>query len=165
MDSLVSAVMPCFDARFWDDFNARFFITFWTLSSYDIQVPVEGYERENRRLQVQMSNAEDKELPIQKRKKERERCLAMLQKLTEEETQQTDHVKRVHERLRRESASWFDSRVQKMEMTTKFLQFCLFPRATFSALDAQFCAKFVHLLHTLRTPNFSTLICYDRVSD
>lgn len=28
-----------------------------------------------------------------------------------------------------------------------------------------YCAKFVHLIHTLKTPNFSTLLCYDRVSN
>lgn len=27
-----------------------------------------------------------------------------------------------------------------------------------------YCAKFVHLIHTLKTPNFSTLLCYDRVN-
>lgn len=51
-----------------------------------------------------------------------------------------------------------------MEMTTQFLQHCLFPRSIFTATDALYCAKFVHLLHTIKTPNFSTLICYDRVS-
>lgn len=54
--------------------------------------------------------------------------------------------------------------VAKMEMTTQFLQHCLFPRCIFTASDSLFCAKFVFLLHSLKTPNFSTLICYDRVS-
>lgn len=53
--------------------------------------------------------------------------------------------------------------VAKMEMTTQFLQYCLFPRCIFTASDAIFCAKFVYLLHMLKTPNFSTLICYDRI--
>lgn len=48
-------------------------------------------------------------------------------------------------------------------MTTQFLQYCLFPRCIFTASDALFCAKFVYLLHMLKTPNFSTLICYDRI--
>lgn len=36
-------------------------------------------------------------------------------------------------------------------------------RCTFTALDAIYCAKFVHTIHTLKTANFSTLLCYDRV--
>jgi len=39
----------------------------------------------------------------------------------------------------------------------------LFPRCIFSALDAQYCARMVQLIHELRVPNFSTLLCYDRV--
>ena len=50
-----------------------------------------------------------------------------------------------------------------MEMTTQFLQYRLFPRCIFTAQDALFCARFVYLLHMLKTPNFSTLICYDRI--
>ena len=48
-------------------------------------------------------------------------------------------------------------------MTTNFLQLCLFPRCRFTASDALYCGYFIQVLHTLKTPNFSTLICYDRV--
>jgi THO complex subunit 2 len=88
----------------------------------------------------------------------------MMEKLTEEESKQQEHNKRVEARLQKEKDQWFQSKVAKMEMTTQFLQHCLFPRCKFAASDALFCAKFVHLLHCLQTPNFSTLICYDRVS-
>jgi len=52
----------------------------------------------------------------------------------------------------------------KNETITQFLQLCIFPRCCFTASDAVYCAKFIHILHDLKTPNFSTLICYDRVS-
>lgn len=145
--------------------SARFFVTFWTLKMYDIRVPAESYDRENKRLREQIQQTEEnKDLPLAKRKKERERCLAMMSKLVDEETRQTEHVKRITDRLKKDVSLWFDPKTQKMEMTTKFLQFCLFPRAIFSSSDAIFCAKFIHLLHSLKTPNFSTLICFDRVS-
>ena len=51
----------------------------------------------------------------------------------------------------------------KSEMTTNFLQLCLFPRCRFTASDALYCGYFIQVLHILKTPNFSTLICYDRV--
>ena len=41
----------------------------------------------------------------------------------------------------------------------------MFPRCVFTASDAVYCAKFVHMLHNLKTPNFSTLLCFDRVSN
>lgn len=52
----------------------------------------------------------------------------------------------------------------KNETITKFLQLCLFPRCVFSAIDAVYCARFVELVHQQKTPNFCTLLCYDRVS-
>lgn len=51
----------------------------------------------------------------------------------------------------------------KNETITQFLQLCVFPRCCFTASDAVYCAKFIHILHDLKTPNFSTLICCDRV--
>ncbi|KAG8144557.1 hypothetical protein E2320_013047 [Naja naja] len=69
------------------------------------------------------------------KKKERERCTALQDKLLEEEKKQLDHVERL----------------------------CIFPRCIFSAIDAVYCARFVELVHQQKTPNFSTLLCYDRV--
>ena len=54
------------------------------------------------------------------------------------------------------------SRSDKNETITQFLQFCLFPRCIFTSSDAIYAAKFVSVIHMLMTPNFSTLICYDR---
>lgn len=68
---------------------------------------------------------------------------------------------------RQEKDSWFLSRSAKSaknETITQFLQLCLFPRCTFTTVDAMYCAKFVHTIHSLKTANFSTLLCYDRVS-
>jgi THO complex subunit 2 len=33
----------------------------------------------------------------------------------------------------------------------------------FTQIDAFYCAKFIQLIHSLKTPNFSTIICYDRI--
>ena len=52
----------------------------------------------------------------------------------------------------------------KNRTITQFLQLCIFPRCRFTATDAIFCAKFVYMLHTQQTPNFSTLLFLDRVS-
>ncbi|XP_054160183.1 THO complex subunit 2-like [Oppia nitens] len=161
---LVKSIVPAYSAKFWDDLSPRFFVTFWTLTMYDLQVPTQSYERELKKFKDQITAADDnKDLAPNKRKKEKEKCLSMMEKLTDEEAKQQDHKSRVLARLQKEKDQWFQSKVAKMEMTTQFLQHCLFPRCKFAASDALFCAKFVHLLHVLQTPNFSTLICYDRI--
>ena len=84
----------------------------------------------------------------------------------EEQKRQKDHVEKVMARLKREKDSWFFSRSAKLaknETITTFLQLCLFPRCIFTANEAIYCAKFVQVIHSLKTPNFSTLICFDRV--
>lgn len=63
---------------------------------------------------------------------------------------------------------WFkprDVKTGKNETITQFLQHCLFPRCIFTMMDAMYCAKFIHVLHSLKTSNFSTLLCYDRVRE
>lgn len=44
-----------------------------------------------------------------------------------------------------------------------FIQHCILPRATFSCVDALYCAKFVDLLHDLNVPYFNTLLYYFRL--
>ena len=86
--------------------------------------------------------------------------------MTDEQRRQKDHVEKVMARLKREKDSWFFSRSAKLaknETITTFLQLCLFPRCIFTANEAIYCAKFVQVIHSLKTPNFSTLICFDRV--
>ncbi|KAL0176837.1 hypothetical protein M9458_029167, partial [Cirrhinus mrigala] len=121
--------------------------------------------------------------PLNKKKKEKERCTALQDKLQEEEKKQLEHVQRVLHRLKLEKDNWLLARSlqcskalrvsltpvfslfsesTKNETITKFLQLCIFPRCVFSAIDAVYCARFVELVHQQKTPNFCTLLCYDR---
>merc|ERR1711915_537955 len=100
------------------------------------------------------------------RKKEIDRLNTLMERLQDEEKRHKEHVERVMARLRQEKDAWFLSRTArsaKNETITQFLQFCLFPRCIFTSSDAIYAAKFVSVIHTLKTPNFSTLICYDRI--
>lgn len=110
-----------------------------------------------------------------------------MDKLQDERKKQQEHVDKVLQRLQQQKDHWFLSRSAKSaknETITQFLQLCLFPRylnfkiinlnsflqfdfynrCTFTALDALYCAKFVLTIHNLKAANFSTLLCYDRVS-
>uniref|UniRef100_A0A3P8WX89 THO complex subunit 2 n=1 Tax=Cynoglossus semilaevis TaxID=244447 RepID=A0A3P8WX89_CYNSE len=158
------AVVSLHPPRVWDDLRPQFYATFWSLTMYDLAVPHSAYDREVNKLKVQIKAIEDnQEIPMNKKKKEKERCTALQEKLQEEEKKQLEHVQRVLHRLKLEKDNWLLTKSTKNETITKFLQLCLFPRCIFSSIDAVYCARFVELVHQQKTPNFCTLLCYDRV--
>ncbi|KAM4663955.1 THO complex subunit 2 [Discoglossus pictus] len=158
------AVISLHPPKVWDDISPQFYATFWSLTMYDLSVPTSSYSREVNKLKAQMKAVDENgEMPPNKKKKERERCTALQEKLMEEEKKQAEHVGRVLQRMKLEKDNWLLARSTKNETITKFLQLCIFPRCIFSAIDAVYCARFVELVHQQKTPNFSTLLCYDRV--
>ncbi|XP_051513509.1 THO complex subunit 2-like isoform X1 [Myxocyprinus asiaticus] len=160
-EAVVSLHLP----KVWDDLRPQFYATFWSLTMYDLAVPHNAYEREVNKLKMQIKAIdENTEMqPLSKKKKEKERCTALQDKLQEEEKKQLEHVQRVLQRLKLEKDNWLLAKSTKNETITKFLQLCIFPRCVFSAIDAVYCARFVELVHQQKTPNFCTLLCYDRV--
>lgn len=166
MDPIVDSVRPLHQPKVWEDISPQFLVTFWSLSMYDLQVPADTYQREINKLKQASAFVMDS-MNASKGKKEQERYLALIEKLQDEKKKQQEHVDKIMHRLQQEKDTWFLSRSVKSaknETITQFLQLCLFPRCTFTALDAIYCAKFVHTIHSLKTANFSTLLCYDRVS-
>uniref|UniRef100_A0A669CVE1 THO complex subunit 2 n=1 Tax=Oreochromis niloticus TaxID=8128 RepID=A0A669CVE1_ORENI len=164
MTPVHEAVVSLHPARVWDDLRPQFYATFWSLTMYDLAVPHAAYEREVNKLKAQIKQIEENpEIPLNKKKKEKERCTALQEKLQEEEKKQLEHVQRVLHRLKLEKDNWLLAKSTKNETITKFLQLCLFPRCIFSSIDAVYCARFVELVHQQKTPNFCTLLCYDRV--
>ncbi|KAM9470064.1 THO complex subunit 2 isoform 2-T2 [Clarias gariepinus] len=158
------AVISLHIPRVWDDLRPQFYATFWSLTMYDLSVPHNAYDREVNKLKMQIRAIdENTEMPLNKKKKEKERCTALQDKLLEEEKKQLEHVQRVLHRLKLEKDNWLLTKSTKNETITKFLQLCLFPRCVFSAIDAVYCARFVELVHQQKTQNFCTLLCYDRV--
>jgi len=134
---------------------------------YDLYVPEKLYEKEIKKLKEAPAKLIDnKDLNSARRKKEADRLNTLMERLQDEEKRHKEHVERVMARLRQEKDAWFLSRTArsaKNETITQFLQFCLFPRCIFTSSDAIYAAKFVSVIHMLKTPNFSTLICYDRI--
>ncbi|XP_053599966.1 THO complex subunit 2 [Plodia interpunctella] len=166
LEPILASVTPMLPARVWEDISPEFYVTFWSLSMYDLRVPVESYEREIDRLKIAAANAGKDTSQGTKGKKEQERFNTLIEKLQEERRRQAEHVSRVSARLQRECAGWFPARAAKSaknETVTRLMQLCLFPRCVFTAVDALYCAEFVHTVHSLKTPNFSTLLCYDRL--
>ncbi|CAH1777449.1 unnamed protein product [Owenia fusiformis] len=165
IEPLQKQVIPLHGPKIWDELSPQFYVTFWTLSMYDLQSPSEVYEKQIQALKTQQTAIEDNHsLSSSKQKKERDRCIALREKLEDEEKKQVEHINRAMARLDEEKDTWFALKTStKNEMVTQLLQLCIFPRCVFTAIDAHYCAKFIHVLHTLKTNNFSTLLCYDRI--
>ena len=166
---ILEDIRPHYNSKVWEDMDPTFFLTFWTLTMSDLEVPTHIYEKELKKINDQYnqySRMNKDEMASNKRKKEIDRLATLKDKLQDEEKRQKEHVERVYARLEQEKDKWFmlrTARTPKNDTVTAFLQLCLFPRCTFTALDAMYCAKFVKMLHSLKTPNFSTLIFYDRM--
>jgi THO complex subunit 2 len=168
MGPIVESVRPLHSSKVWEDISPQFLVTFWSLSMNDLQTPTESYQREINKLKQQISAITENESggSATKAKKELERLQTFIDKLQEEKKKQQEHVEKIMALLNQDKDNWFPSRAikgAKNETIPQFLLLCLFPRCTFTALDAIYCAKFVNIIHNLKTPNFSTLLCYDRV--
>ncbi|XP_046852760.1 THO complex subunit 2-like [Xenia sp. Carnegie-2017] len=165
LEPITQSVINLHPLRVWNNISPQLYVAFWSLTMYDLHVPVERYEAEKNKISDLLVNVdENKELnSMSKKKKERERCLGAIEKLKEEQKEQDQHTQRIKEWLKHEQDNWIPSKSSKNESVTQLLQLCIFPRCVFTASDAIFCARFVHMLHNLKTPNFSTLLCFDRV--
>lgn len=167
MVPVIESVIPLHSMKVWEDISPQFLVTFWSLTMYDLYVPTDSYQREvNKIKQLSLAAMDSKDLTGSKGKKEQERYQNLIEKLQDEKKKQHEHVEKVLYRLKQEKDNWFLSRSVKSaknETITQFLQLCLFPRCVYTAVDAAYCAKFVHTIHMLKTANFATLLCYDRL--
>ncbi|XP_060532268.1 THO complex subunit 2 isoform X2 [Cylas formicarius] len=165
MQPVHGSLLPLHSPKIWEDITSQFLATFWSLTMYDLFVPEDTYQQVINKAKAQSLSAMESSTS-NKSKKEQERFMSLIEKLQDEKKKQTEHVEKVLYRLKQEKDNWFLSRsakTAKTESITRFLQLCLFPRCTFTQIDAVYCAKFVHTIHILKTPNFSTLLCYDRI--
>lgn len=162
MSPVQKSLLPLHQAKVWDEVTPQFLATFWSLTMYDLFVPDETYQQAvNKIKQLSLNVSEPNS---SKGKKECERYQTLIEKLQDEKRKQQEHVEKVMYRLRQEKDTWFVAKYAKNDTITRFLQLCIFPRCTYTAIDAVFCAKFLNIIHSLKTANFSTVLCYDRVS-
>ena len=146
-----------------------FFVTFWQLSLYDINVPGKSYEDEmNRNKKKMASITSDRSNVSSSSAKAREREISVLKKANDDLlSENKQHLRAYSEnrsRLTKEKDQWFaaKSRVSK-ELNTALMEYCFLPRMFLSPVDAYFCFKFVKLLHSLGAANFRTLGFYDNL--
>lgn len=65
MNPIVESVRPLHGLKVWEDISPHFFVTFWSLSMYDLQVPSDSYQREISKLKLLSQQAADSKDSVQ----------------------------------------------------------------------------------------------------
>lgn len=66
---IVESVRPLHPAKVWEDISPQFLVTFWSLSMYDLLVPVDSYQKEIQKIKQQsLSVLDSKDMVINKTK-------------------------------------------------------------------------------------------------
>ena len=108
MQPVIDLVRTLHTAKIWEDMSPLFYTTFWTLSMNDCFVPVSAYDKQKASLKQKLNALDDnQDLTTTKKRKEKEKLIIMLEKLTEEENKQKDHVQHVKARFEKEKEFWF----------------------------------------------------------
>ncbi|KAJ2053972.1 THO2 plays a role in transcriptional elongation, partial [Coemansia sp. S2] len=151
--------------------SPEFVAVFWVLTSHDIDVPYERYEKE---IEIQRSfikrvDAVAKQSHSRSKTAQltqiRSRASLAIGCLEKEMVEQRLHVSRVRKWLIAQKDYWFCMAPEQRKLIAQaLLQHCILPRAILSASDASFCARFLWRLHfPLATNKFSLMIVYDHV--
>ena len=162
-------------------------MTFWQLSVYDLHWSNQEYNLAQQRLtqlleqtlkQTPDPRASSRERNHWNEKKERiEQARANILKDSKEHFAVYAFTRK---RLNNEHQHWFHisgwslviiradysprlTRADPVALVDYIIQYCLFPRALLSPMDADFSAQFIKQMHLLGTPKFSTAHCYDRL--
>lgn len=136
--------------------GVHFYVTFWQLSLADINVPIERYQQEVKRL-----NTLTREAGVEEQRK---RLLQdNVNQLNAEMKDQMKSHEVTRKRLMAEKDHWFDDKADRGAIVAHLIQYCLFPRALLSPTDAILAGKFIRTAHNLGTRNFSSLTAYDKI--
>ncbi|KAJ2757338.1 THO2 plays a role in transcriptional elongation [Coemansia pectinata] len=151
--------------------SPEFVAVFWVLTSHDVDVPYDRYEKE---VEVQ-NNVIKRVDAIAKQSHSRSKTAQLTQIrsraslavdcLEKEMAEQKLHVSRIRKWLIAQKDYWFCMAPEQRKLITQaLLQHCILPRAVLSASDASFCARFLWMMHfPLATNKFSLMIVYDNV--
>ncbi|KJH43484.1 hypothetical protein DICVIV_10490 [Dictyocaulus viviparus] len=162
ISKLVKDIEPCIPKHVCRDIPVRLLVVFWILSSYDIEVPTNAYERAIENIRRQMKEVADSPVMSKsKRVKEEERLRSLESKLKDEEKRQAEHVARIR--------AWFNSVKDDLfeggrgQQTSAFIQTCVLPRVLFSECDAIYSARLIIILHQQRITLFQSLVFIDKL--
>ncbi|KPI37746.1 THO complex subunit 2 [Cyphellophora attinorum] len=136
------------------------------LSLYDIAIPRKAYSDEIARQKKKRDAVKLERAVGSSATRKKEDAVKALDKLINDLLAENgQHVKAqiaCRKRLSAEKQAWFVGQARNSErLSTALWEYCLLPRILASPLDAYFSFALVKSLHSLGTPNFSTLGLYD----
>lgn len=145
-----------------------FYVSFWTLASGDVHVPIDSYNHEVARLEHQIKEiltdrSDVSAIASRERDRKRKSLQEWYDKLKSEPAQQLASFIDIRKRISKgENLHWFSNnlRESKAEKDAKYiglLQECFIPRAILSSVDAHFSFLMLKLLHDNATPGFSLM--------
>jgi len=79
----------------WEAMTIEFYLTFWSLSLYDIKVPTKAYDAQITLLRAKYSTTQREVEEPEKRRKEMARYLGTIEALSSELATQKEHCKQV----------------------------------------------------------------------
>ncbi|TKY88304.1 hypothetical protein EX895_002656 [Sporisorium graminicola] len=151
----IAAAREVLPASAHSNLGVHFYVTFWQLSLADINVPIERYQQEVKRL-----NALIRETTLEDQRK---RLQDNVSQLNAEMKDQMKSHEVTRKRLMAEKEHWFSDSADRGAIVSQLIQYCLFPRALLSPTDAILAGKFIRTAHNLGTRNFSSLTAYDKI--
>ncbi|KAH9938580.1 transcription factor/nuclear export subunit protein 2-domain-containing protein [Fomitopsis serialis] len=154
-----------------------FYLTFWQLSTYELVPPAARYDEECATLRSlsreedSLYNAADRSSDRTKRqtapvhREKRNRYNLYVNILGQELKEQTAVRGFTIKRLAREKQHWFAhcTGINATALGQALVDYCFLPRCLLSPMDADFCAQFIKAIHSLCTPGFPTVTCWDRI--
>jgi THO complex subunit 2 len=143
---------------------SEFIGTFWWLSLRDIYVPQQVYQEQIQShrnaietLEVSSRGGDVTRSQLQEISKKKQDHQQQIQNLVSELPTLEQHNRKVLDFLNQRKKEWFTAFTNKDQIVSVILQVCVFPRLLHSFEDALYCAKFVHMLHSIAAPDFFTL--------
>ena len=171
LKDLRTNIVPIFPEMLWKDMNTTLFSTFWTLDNYDLKLPKEAYNKEINRIKQAVREIDEeikKSLTLdgrtrRQKTREKERLTTKMEMLRVEQREHLRHTQSVKYRMEIECKDWIHKSQRNGDIIMKILQNLVFKRAVFSAEDSNYCANFLLRMHELQTPDFPTLLFFDRL--
>ncbi|EPY54210.1 THO complex subunit Tho2 [Schizosaccharomyces cryophilus OY26] len=165
-----SSIVDLLPENVWECINPDLYESFWKFSIYDIYVPLERYENESNRAFEQFRQIEASGQPYSKQKQDCQKLMYLSENLRKELKEHIQSLESIRKGLQNKCTKWFlpmdTQQLRPRGLASKYIwSYCIAPRLRMGPLDALYCAKFIKLLHSLNTPNFSTISFLNKLFD
>ena len=155
----------------WELMGRSFFVTFWTLTLRDMNVPLASYEEEIKKQNAKIDaiNSDRTDISIsgaQKKDREKKVLTDLQDRLRMEQKEHITVHAQSRTRLQKEKEHWFAGYSGRWSAQNALLiQHCFFPRMIMSPADSLYAFRIFKYLHSSGTKNFNTKDFLDQFFD